>query len=824
MNKKEYLDELSVEIKKRLPEYLSSIGREITNSGMFQCIQPQNHSHGDSTFSASANRNPDGIWVWQCHQCKIGGTTYDAAHYAEGFPVKGSGFIATTIDLSEKIGINIDYKILELSKDNKSIIYTSADIYREIDTYIREHGNCIDNLSSDKFGRNYTKADAKQISEWCTIGSINNRKITDYLISKFGEERVLQLPFTYEKNSIIEIDPLVFNNDKLTIVMKTMYDKVVGFQARSTNKAIKLSEEKGNKIAKYKFANGFSGHRDSALHLANINKKHIREKKIVHITEGLFDAIALKLVGIHTAIGINGTTITENQIDELTNLGIEEIVLVFDNDKAGMNALIRTIGMVKKRDIIVNVIPLPTGYDPDNIIKSDDISIFEQKTDAISYVLEHNEQFQRNKTTDEIILYNRMNQFVVNSTTSIARIRKYSEVIANISSFQPDDAFKDMEAILNKQETKGQEAINIWKKVISAENMSIQDRALILKDAGEEYFKLSAGSRAGDVFSTWSFYQSLISGELTLPTVLKTGISHLDSATSFEIGTISIISGRPSNGKTTLMRFMVKNMIEINDKLHVIYVSIDDTKATAVVNFLSAITGMLKQNVKEKLNNRTFEESPETRSVQEEIKKLFKERLDIRGYKECPNMSSIRKVLNRVRYHQKDAQIMLIIDAMNNLTDLTKGLDQRVAIEKVVTDAKLAANENDCHIALVSHLTKLPPGKIEKRPSLNDLKGTGFLEFEAKNILLVHMDMHYNTDTELSWYDKNRGITLPIIEVNVAKDKDKKANEIIPLEVDPDYAIVKEPNKYMYDEYLSRIKKAMSNKKEGDGNNDNLIT
>jgi len=92
------------------------------------------------------------------------------------------------------------------------------------------------------------------------------------------------------------------------------------------------------------------------------------------------------------------------------------------------------------------------------------------------------------------------------------------------------------------------------------------------------------------------------------------------------------------------------------------------------------------------------------------------------------------------------------------------------------------AVEYEAHIDLITHLTK--NDKPGTRPNLSHLKGTSFLEFEAKNVILVHMDMRYNPDSQVRWRTKG-GAVYPIIEANVAKDKGRKPGGIIPFKFNP---------------------------------------
>ncbi|MBV9000359.1 MAG: DNA primase, partial [Solirubrobacterales bacterium] len=86
------------------------------------------------------------------------------------------------------------------------------------------------------------------------------------------------------------------------------------------------------------------------------------------LVEGYTDVLALHQAGLHEAVGIMGTALTEEQIAELQRIaGV--LVLCLDADTAGQEAMLRAAELTEKRRLELRVVPLPEGTDPAELIE-----------------------------------------------------------------------------------------------------------------------------------------------------------------------------------------------------------------------------------------------------------------------------------------------------------------------------------------------------------------------------------------------------------------------------------------------------------------------
>lgn len=103
------------------------------------------------------------------------------------------------------------------------------------------------------------------------------------------------------------------------------------------------------------------------LHLA---KESIRKSKYVVVAEGNLDVITSHQAGVRQVVATAGTALTEQHLQALSRF-TGDIRLSFDADKAGLNATERAIPIASKVKVSLGIITIPSGKDPDELIKQD---------------------------------------------------------------------------------------------------------------------------------------------------------------------------------------------------------------------------------------------------------------------------------------------------------------------------------------------------------------------------------------------------------------------------------------------------------------------
>jgi DNA primase len=86
------------------------------------------------------------------------------------------------------------------------------------------------------------------------------------------------------------------------------------------------------------------------------------------LVEGYTDVLALHQAGLDNAVGIMGTSLTEEQIAELQKYA-QVLELCLDADRAGQDAMLRAAQVSDRRNLELRVVPLPEGTDPADMIE-----------------------------------------------------------------------------------------------------------------------------------------------------------------------------------------------------------------------------------------------------------------------------------------------------------------------------------------------------------------------------------------------------------------------------------------------------------------------
>lgn len=119
------------------------------------------------------------------------------------------------------------------------------------------------------------------------------------------------------------------------------------------------------------------------LHLA---KESIRKGGFSVLVEGNLDVIASHQAGVRQVVATAGTALTEPHLKTLSRFS-GDIRLSFDADKAGVAATERAIPIASKVKVSLSIIDIPSGKDPDELIKQDP-KLWEQAIDKHQYALD----------------------------------------------------------------------------------------------------------------------------------------------------------------------------------------------------------------------------------------------------------------------------------------------------------------------------------------------------------------------------------------------------------------------------------------------------
>ena len=97
-------------------------------------------------------------------------------------------------------------------------------------------------------------------------------------------------------------------------------------------------------------------------------KRALIEANCAIVCEGQLDLITLFESGIQNVVAPQGTAFTGQQAHVLKRF-VREVVLCFDSDTAGQNAAEHSLEALLQNDVVVRVVAMPAGEDPDSLVR-----------------------------------------------------------------------------------------------------------------------------------------------------------------------------------------------------------------------------------------------------------------------------------------------------------------------------------------------------------------------------------------------------------------------------------------------------------------------
>lgn len=104
-------------------------------------------------------------------------------------------------------------------------------------------------------------------------------------------------------------------------------------------------------------------------------RKALRDTKRAYLVEGYFDLLRLVDSDIPNVVATCGTALTPGQAT-LMKRYVDEVVVVYDGDAAGIKAALRSVDILVAAGLTVRALVLPDGQDPDDFILNEGVDAF----------------------------------------------------------------------------------------------------------------------------------------------------------------------------------------------------------------------------------------------------------------------------------------------------------------------------------------------------------------------------------------------------------------------------------------------------------------
>lgn len=309
------------------------------------------HNEKSPSFMISPERQ-----VWHCFGCGKGGDIYTFLMEYEHIE-----FPEALRVLAKKAGIELVQTKAEAGlSSRKERLYGLNSIAAEYYHYI---------LTRHKVGeraRNYLKERGlnDKVIETFQLGFAPGvgTALCDYLLKKknYAKEDLLEAGLAFSRGAGIAD----FFRGRLMFPLIDHRDNVVGFSGRILDNDIKTSKYINTRETLiYHKGEGFYG--------LNVTKDAIRKAGQAILVEGEFDVISSFQAGVSNLVAVKGTALTEMQIALIARYA-PKVSILFDGDRAGQEAIKRSLPLFERKGVQTSVILLEGGKDPDEAIKNNE--------------------------------------------------------------------------------------------------------------------------------------------------------------------------------------------------------------------------------------------------------------------------------------------------------------------------------------------------------------------------------------------------------------------------------------------------------------------
>ena len=262
--------------------------------------------------------------------------------------------------------------------------------------------------------------------------------------------------------------------------------------------------------------------------------------------------------------------------------------------------------------------------------------------------------------------------------------------------------------------------------------------------------------------------------------IIKTGLAKLDSVVhGMTRGEITIVAGRPANGKTTVVANMARQLVLSGKK--VMMINREMPNVEMMKKFIAMESDTLSYRG---LRHGAKSVKPEVERAMDYIRDNYKENLFM-----YDSIRDMHETFNEIKRIKPD----VVIDDHIGLIEFPSNdnRDLRHKIRETTMRYKWLAKGHDMCIILVSQLNRNIEHRIDSTPRLSDLAESGSLEQDAEMVVFTHYPYVSRFGAEDSngriWMpnemmlivSKNRYGTPGSVEMGYSGDSCKLFNDIL---------------------------------------------
>lgn len=403
------------------------------------------HNEKSPSFSVSPDKQ-----IFHCFGCNVGGNVF---HFI--MKIENVSFFESVSILATRAGIELP---------------TVTSGYDEAKTKLKNEVYKLNLDAAEFYHQNLYKPTSKTAQEYIKKRKLDNNTLKSFLIGYAGTSNEL-LSYLKSKGYSEEVmlaSALIgksregrlydkFRN-RIMFPIQDIRNRVIAFGGRNV-----VQKEKYDAFDP-KYLNSpenivYSKGRN--LFGLNVAKRHAENGmlKRLLIVEGYMDAISLYQRGITNVVASLGTALTDNQ-GRLLRRNAEQVILGYDSDGPGQNAIMRGIDILRSMGVDIRVLQISGAKDPDEFVLKYGPDRFKRCMDNAISVVEFKvkvlkKDLNLDNISDKIKFLNEMAKVLATVDNTMER-EVYIDKLSETYKITKEAIYSEVNKILFKTDAKVQ--------------------------------------------------------------------------------------------------------------------------------------------------------------------------------------------------------------------------------------------------------------------------------------------------------------------------------------------------------------------------------
>jgi len=516
------------------------------------------------------------------------------------------------------------------------------------------------------------------------------------------------------------------------------------------------------------------------------------ESRLIAV-EGFLDALVAQAHGLRGAVATGGSEITETQLENALRFGFKSFVLALDNDEAGQDGTERSIDRITKRGARPYVVTLPEGFkDPDELIRAKGVEAFKTLVEkagsgaswrVLRLLGKHSKQGLqtpqgRDNALEEFWGFAETIQDPIDSKDAVDTLSGALNIpqellLPKVQDYKEKKARERLKRGYSDLLRDGQRLLNEGKLHELRELVDEKSRDLHAK----------AVTRSIDAYTLKELEQDI----QNTPEGLKTGYPSLDKFVAIQQGALTIVAGRPSHGKTTLLMNLLLNQArEYTDKSFFFF-SYEESRRQIGLKLLNILSGTVIDETRNlpqlenylrggNTNNRGVEQGRETYRKLTESGRLFV--IDIPYF--------VDELVDALAFLRERYSIgAVFVDYIQKVKLKEKQQTRQLEIQKISERLLETAKSLQLPIVLGAQFNR----QAGEEPKLEHLREAGDIEQDANLVLGLYNESMQKAQ-DIGETLRERAVDL---KVTILKNRNGAVNEQTTLRFDRPILTITDP-------------------------------